>query len=380
MPRRIFRHFNALFPVVLVLLFEKTSAQTWTSKNCGTATWLQAITWNGTNLCAVGMNGLVGLSQDKGRTWSLYRAAFLGSNLNAVTWTGSRYIAVGDSGRIVSSPDGVTWTLHANPAGIDSRLTGVCWTGDRAVAVGYQGVIPTSGVLMTSLDGITWTKQADSPKGLKGIARAGNLVIAVGFEGYLASAAPTNLSVWTARNSGITTELEAVAWTGSRFVAVGNLGAILTSADGISWAKQVSGVTELLKSVTWTGSEAIAVGFYGTVLRSRDGVSWRRDLLSTAIWFFGVTWAGDQAFSVGENGMVFTYVPGPASISSRSIRQHDYRTDSPSGIVLNQNRRSLDLHANGAYSVLGKRVSFLSYSPDPAPNRCPPGKYIVRQE
>jgi hypothetical protein len=65
-----------------------------------------------------------------------------------------------------------------------------------------------------------------------------------------------------------------VAWSGSRYVAVGSGGMIVSSADGLSWNVENSPTTNSLYGVTWSGSRFIAVGVESTALVSPDGISW----------------------------------------------------------------------------------------------------------
>jgi hypothetical protein len=72
-------------------------------------------------------------------------------------------------------------------------------------------------------------------------------------------------------------DLAAVAWSGTKFVAVGNYGTALTSPDGQHWTPQVTGVNpEIvpLYSVMWTGTKFLAGGWNGYILSSPDGVGW----------------------------------------------------------------------------------------------------------
>jgi hypothetical protein len=73
-----------------------------------------------------------------------------------------------------------------------------------------------------------------------------------------------------------------VAWSGNLglFVAVGDLGSIFTSPNGVSWTNR-SISTGILRSVAWTGYQFIAVGNYGTVpnvyglvVTSNNGINW----------------------------------------------------------------------------------------------------------
>lgn len=72
------------------------------------------------------------------------------------------------------------------------------------------------------------------------------------------------------------TDLMDIVWSGSKFVAVGSSGTILTSGDGFSWKSYSNRLTMVFKlnSITWTGSEFIAVGDSSAFLFSPDGMIW----------------------------------------------------------------------------------------------------------
>ena len=81
-------------------------------------------------------------------------------------------------------------------------------------------------------------------------------------------------SNWTNRLSGLPYKLNDVIWDGSAFIAVGDKGAILTSADGIDWMARDSTTDTSLGAVTAYGRDVFAVG-YEIVLHSTDhGETW----------------------------------------------------------------------------------------------------------
>jgi hypothetical protein len=51
-------------------------------------------------------------------------------------------------------------------------------------------------------------------------------------------------------------------------VAVGILGTILTSPDGVTWTERTSGTSRNLNSVTYGNGTFMAVGEYGTIVTS----------------------------------------------------------------------------------------------------------------
>ena len=105
---------------------------------------------------------------------------------------------------------------------------------------------------------------------------------------------------WRSVDSGFHTDdartgLYGVAWSGTRFVAVG--GAIVHSSDGIFWTTAAAPEgTPSLSDVAWNGTRFVAVGD-GTVVHSRDGVTWTKVELNSSHYFSEVV-ATDRRFVV----------------------------------------------------------------------------------
>ncbi|MCX6954355.1 MAG: hypothetical protein NTV51_19560, partial [Verrucomicrobia bacterium] len=97
--------------------------------------------------------------------------------------------------------------------------------------------------------------------------------------------APVSLraqETWLPRTSGVTTPLWGVAYGNNLWVAVGELGTIVTSPDGITWTKRNSGFpTRWLVGVTYANNLWVVVGgtapineSQGLILTSPDGITW----------------------------------------------------------------------------------------------------------
>lgn len=70
-------------------------------------------------------------------------------------------------------------------------------------------------------------------------------------------------------------EMRDVFWTGSQFVAVGDYGALYVSADGTSWSMRNTGTGRDLYSVGLSGTRLLAAGENGLILSSTDsGANW----------------------------------------------------------------------------------------------------------
>ena len=84
---------------------------------------------------------------------------------------------------------------------------------------------------------------------------------------------------WTTRASGTKDSLYGVTYGNFTFVAVGypkgsDGTTILTSPDGMTWTERTIGTSTKLFEVTYGNSTFVAVGYGETVLTSSDGVTW----------------------------------------------------------------------------------------------------------
>lgn len=110
---------------------------------------------------------------------------------------------------------------------------------------------------------------------------------------------------WTVRNVRGTGFLWAIAASGTRLVAVGTEGRIVTSDDGITWVARNSGVTDWLVGVTYGSNRFVAVGDNGRILTSPDGTTWTTvSGVPTTARLNNVIYAGQRVVAVGEQGAV----------------------------------------------------------------------------
>jgi uncharacterized repeat protein (TIGR02543 family) len=215
---------------------------------------------------------------------------------------------VGSSGTIVTSPDGLTWTSQTS--GTTSYLYGVAYGNNTFVAVG------DSGTIVTSPDGVTWmSPMSDTMDTLNGMVFGNNTFVAVGYGTILTS--PDGLT-WTSQTSGTTNNLNGVAYVNNTFVAVGDSGTILTSPDGVTWTSQTSGTTAILRDVTYAKNTFMAVGDSGTIVTSPDGVTWTSSMSGTANRLYGVAYGNNTFVAVGSSGTIVTSPDGVTWTSQTS--------------------------------------------------------------
>jgi len=84
----------------------------------------------------------------------------------------------------------------------------------------------------------------------------------------------SDTSAWLERESGLPYVLNDVHWNGWQFLAVGDGGTVMRSADGISWSSVDSGISVDLNAIAWDLFDYAVVGDKGTVLFSSDGENW----------------------------------------------------------------------------------------------------------
>ena len=228
----------------------------------------------------------------------------------------------------VSAPGITSGTLAGNltiSAGDIGHYAFEVWVTDSTGAASNR----LSGTVDVIADdrAIQWTMLSVAPpRILYGIAKAGDQVVAVGAGGTVMNS--SDLVNWDTPSSGVAHLLRSVAWSGSRFVAVGDDSAtgeavILSSDDAANWTvRKTAGectatgcaAPAILSSVIWTGTQFVAVGQtvlspggpHALVLTSADGATWLQQAAGTVALgtasesaFQSVVWSGSQFVAVG---------------------------------------------------------------------------------
>lgn len=236
------------------------NGDSWTAQSTGTTQDLEAATWTGSEVIAVGASGTI-LATAHGTSWSA-RASGTTQRLLGVTWSHSLIIAVGENGTILTSPDGVTWTTRAS--GTTAHLRGVAANGNTIIAVGDGGMVDIS-----ITGGVSWFPMTIAPfANLSEATWTGAQFVAVGDTDTILTS--PNGTTWTQRAASFGQNLQGVAWSGSSLIAVGTRELIATSPTGVTWTRQTTPSPTLphLRSVEWFGTRAVAVGDAGTILTS----------------------------------------------------------------------------------------------------------------
>ena len=273
----------------------------WQLRSSGTASALNGVAWCAGRFIAVGAGGVILTSPD-GAAWTAQTSG-TSSDLNAVACSPSLILAAGTAGAMVTSTDGTTWTVRT-PAGATAAIRTVFWAGTKFFAggdFGYPvGTTPGAGDFATSADAMTWTIANTSYGFVKrSIAGSGALFVIAGD----ALQTSTDGSTWAVPQS--TQPLYGVAWTGSTFAAVGVMGLIYLTTDGVNFRFPSSGTQTQLNAVAWSGAQLTAVGNGGVVTTSSpDAMTWTPRTSGTAANLLGIAWSGSRLVAVGSGGAV----------------------------------------------------------------------------
>jgi photosystem II stability/assembly factor-like uncharacterized protein len=166
------------------------------------------------------------------------------------------------------------------------------------------------GRILRSTDGTSWERTREGIENYTDTVRdldrvTGTRVVAVGNLGFIATSDDGGLE-WMVRTSSATDHLRGVSvrssgtgWT------VGKNGVILRTTDGgVTWTDQVSGTTSTLLDVdALSDTEAVVTGVSGLVLRTTDGgSSWGPVVSGLVEKLRGVVFVGDSGWAVGDAG------------------------------------------------------------------------------
>lgn len=220
-----------------------------------------------------------------------------GTALWGVAYGGGQWVAVGELGTILTSPDGITWTKRNS--GFPTRwLVGVGYGNGLWVAVGgTASITENNGLILTSTDGITWTPRITSGTRINNVVYGNGTFVAVDDAG----GRWTSLDGITGWSRGFTSTgnyLRGLVLGAPQFVTTG-LNGIQTSFDGISWNNRAFTAGQL-EAAAYGRKQFVIAGANGTTYTSRDGLTWQQSFPTSTITFRGAAFFNNQFIAVGN--------------------------------------------------------------------------------
>jgi len=311
-----------------------------------------------------------------GDSWTACNGA--SNDMAGIGWGSNQFAGVGSIGVILTSVDGVTWTNQSSPTRYD--LTAVVWGGGQWATVGGYGTV------LTSSDGIQWTDRTQDrsglanrdpsgtqfhlvhngsygtwAKGLTGLAWNGSLVVAVGPAGAILTSADG--TAWASHSlDNDQVDFNGIAVNENRFVAVGT-GGIYTSPDGEKWTK--GDCSGCFSGIMWTGGQFVAVGSGGIVATSPDGLTWTNHGFTSGTLndLLAVTAGAGQIVAGGKNGVILTSTDGATWTQHNAGSNQDSSKENFTSIAWS-GKQFIALAASGKMIASPDGVTWTQINPD----------------
>ncbi len=226
-------------------------------------------------------------------------------------------LSVGWTGRLSSDESRNQNTQYRVPVGWRGKMVSArCVRIEPAATLESEPlvVVGDTGTMLSSRDGVTWTIRALPDGGTANMACViwtGSLWVAVG--NVVAGTSifiSENGITWTQSAMIAGTDLRCLVWTGSIFVIAGIGGIVLTSPDAVTWTAQTSGTTDRFFAAATSGTLIVLTGLNGRIITSPDGVTWTSQTSGTANIIRGATWGASQFVVTGDLGLILTSPDG----------------------------------------------------------------------
>lgn len=211
---------------------------------------------------AIGTFGAL-FTSDDGTTWTP-QPRFTSQDLQAIIYDGSQFVMGGGGGEILTSPDGIIWA-HQNST-VGKGFYAMAYGEGRYVAVG------TDQTVVWSDDAVHWSATVVTPTfmGFHGVGHGNGIWVAVGNPNSQLWSSPDGAR-WTQRSSGISADMDCVAYACGKFWVSSYAGQVLSSPDGINWIPDDTRVSTRLLGIKHLNGRLLAFGDYGVMIQAIPG-------------------------------------------------------------------------------------------------------------
>lgn len=279
-------------------ILTSTDLDTWTTQTSGTTQNLYGISlWSTSTYIAVGTNGTV-LTSPNGTAWTS-RTSGITDDLEGIDVAdlgGGTFkaIAAGTSGRIITSDDsGVTWLAHSSGVTVDLHsVRYISWTFD-STAYDYYFAVGNDGTVIASLDASSWsTVDFPTVSHMFNINYQNNRFWVVGSTGYttvygqhlidIRELTSQSINILYNNSTGLNgPTLYSSSYGLGYYVVAGQYDTILVSIDGQNFYS-VTARTFTLDNLStadiydciFENNQFVAVGNKGLILHSANATLW----------------------------------------------------------------------------------------------------------
>ena len=218
-------------------------------------------------------------------------------------------------------------TIQGTAGATASLLRTATSTGTTTFEVLASGDVEVANNLISK--GVTWTaRTAVASNGWNSVTYGNGLFVAVGEVGIVMTS--PDGSTWTARSAAEANWWNSVTYGNGLFVAVSWDGTnrVMTSPDGITWTARSASVADTWQSITYGNGMFVAVSntTNSYIMTSPDGITWTTRLTVSGADFLGATYgnglfvvvteAGASGVYTSPDGITWTRRPSASSTTS----------------------------------------------------------------
>ena len=176
-------------------LISSANGTSWTSRSSGITSNINAVEYGG-SVFLIGANSGSAATSIDGASWTTRTSGFAATNISSIAYGAGLFVAVGGS-IIRTTPDGITWTARSAPGTMTGNISRIKFANNLFVAV-----TSTTGEIITSSDGITWSEVSGGGIVLlDGIAYVGSSRWIVSGDGGTLAYSFDNAATWAAIDS-----------------------------------------------------------------------------------------------------------------------------------------------------------------------------------
>ena len=243
-------------------------------------------------------------------------------NISSFTVFIYKFVAVGSSGTILTSTDGTTWTTPASGLtnnGMTVGLYGVTYGNNTYVAVGNANY--GYGAIFTSTDGSDWTFQnSGSGASFFDVTYANSIFTAIGHGGSIIYS--SDATTWTSSDNVTSNRLNGVAYGSGIYFGVGDNYTITYSTDGTSWGNLGASGNIPIHDIIYANSNFYTAEGYGYLSIctncSTSSTNWTVSNSGVSDHLYGIVYGNSTYVIVGSSGTILTSTDGTTWTSRTS--------------------------------------------------------------
>jgi photosystem II stability/assembly factor-like uncharacterized protein len=255
---------------------------------------LCALAFGNNRFVAINRN-CIGISED-GKNWTKkeFDTTYFFITVN---FCNNQFIVSGASGEILTSLDGVDWTKHQTP--FDEEHYDAAYNGNTYVIVGDGNVI-------TSTNGSDWTTTSTKPTVNRMVAVASGNGVFIGgdFNDLFRSTDGIN---WTKIDTlPRYVYLASIVFGLNKFIVVCDSGKIFYSSDGSNWIKCTTPTKKDLNKIIFVNNRFYVIGHDGTLLISDDGIVWIEQPGGSYQYYSSIAYGNGKFIIIGSGGTILS--------------------------------------------------------------------------